>query len=61
MIQALRARAISALGDQATVTELEGGGIVAEAGPRRLLYSLAGLAEDLMDRMEQGLQAPGSP
>ncbi len=61
MLEVLRARAIHELGHQVAVTELEGGGIVAEAGPRRLEYSLAALADHLMDQVEHGPQASWSP
>jgi len=63
MIEALRARAIHELGPQVTVTALEGGGIAAEAGSRRVEYSLDALADDLMDRMERRdgrLHEPGT-
>jgi vacuolar-type H+-ATPase subunit E/Vma4 len=61
ILEALRARAAQELGPEVTVTVLEGGGIVAEAGSRRLDYSLTALADDLMDRMERGDQEPGPP
>ena len=67
MIQALRTRAERELGPETTVTELEAGGIVAAAGPRRVAYSLDALADDLMDRMDRmGLtdtipEEPGRP
>lgn len=64
MIQSLRARATRELGPGATVTELEGGGILAEAGSRRVEYSLLALAEDLTDRIDRTDrmdQEPGSP
>ena len=61
MIEALRARATDALGPGATVTELEAGGIVAEAGSRRVELSLDALADDLMDRMDQLAPMDRSP
>jgi vacuolar-type H+-ATPase subunit E/Vma4 len=61
ILETLRARAAHELGPEATVTVLEGGGIVAEAGSRRLEYSLTSLADDLMDRIERGEREPGPP
>jgi vacuolar-type H+-ATPase subunit E/Vma4 len=70
MVEALQARAERELGPELTVTELEAGGILAEAGPRRVEYSLEALADDLMDRLDRTDrvaqvdrpgQEPGSP
>ncbi|HSO03163.1 MAG TPA: hypothetical protein VLQ92_01685 [Candidatus Limnocylindrales bacterium] len=61
MLEALRARATHELGPDVTVTELEAGGILAEAGPRRIEYSLDALADDLLDRMDSSVEGRGSP
>ena len=61
MLEALRARATHELGPDVTVTELEAGGISAEAGPRRIEYSLDALADDLLDRVDGSVEGPGSP
>ena len=50
MLDGLRTRARDDLGADASITELAGGGIVAESGPRRVEYSLQALADDLVDR-----------
>ncbi len=50
MLEVLRARAREVLGADAEITELEGGGIVAESGHRRVEYSLTELAETLVDQ-----------
>jgi vacuolar-type H+-ATPase subunit E/Vma4 len=61
IIEALRARATHELGPDLTVTLLEGGGILAEAGSRRVEYSLGALADDLLDRMDRRDEEPGPP
>ncbi len=60
MLEALRARALSDLGPGAVVTTLDRGGIVAESGPRRIEYSLEGLADDLVDEVVDRAE-PWSP
>ena len=50
VLEALRARARADLGADAAITELDGGGIVAESGHRRVEYSLQALADDLVDQ-----------
>jgi vacuolar-type H+-ATPase subunit E/Vma4 len=60
MLEALRARAQVDLGPGAVVTTLDGGGIVAESGPRRIEYSLAALADDLVDEVVDRAE-PWSP
>lgn len=51
LLDALRVRARRDLGPTAVATELPGGGLVAEVDGRRIEYSLAELADDVMDRM----------
>ena len=60
MLEALRARAQFDLGPGAVVTTLDRGGIVAESGPRRIEYSLEGLADDLVDEVVDRAE-PWSP
>lgn len=50
MLEALRTRARDDLGSDAAITEVQGGGIVAGSGHRRVEYSLQGLADDLVDQ-----------
>lgn len=61
VIDALRARAAHELGPEATVTVLAGGGLLAEAGSRRVEYVLADLADDLLDQMDSTVGEPGPP
>jgi vacuolar-type H+-ATPase subunit E/Vma4 len=61
IIEALRIRATDELGPDVTITLLEGGGIVAEAGARRVEYALGALADELLDRMDRRDQGAGSP
>jgi len=61
LLDALAARARRELDPAAAVTELPGGGLVAEADGRRIEYSLADLADDIMDGLADevdGLWAP---
>jgi len=51
LLAVLRTRAEHDLGPDARITELPEGGIEAVAGGRRLEFSLAGLADDLMDEV----------
>jgi vacuolar-type H+-ATPase subunit E/Vma4 len=53
LVAALRARAVRELGPGVEVTELAGGGLVAEAGGRRLEFDLADLADDLLDSLDR--------
>ncbi len=61
IIEALRTRATHELGPDVTVTLLEGGGIIAEAGSRRVEYSLGALGDDLLDRMDRSDEELGPP
>jgi vacuolar-type H+-ATPase subunit E/Vma4 len=52
LLAGLRRRAARDLGPLAAVAEQPRGGLVAVAGGRRVDYSLEGLADDVMDRLE---------
>ena len=51
LLARLTERSHAVLGPKATVTESPGGGIIAEAGSRRVDLSLPTLAADMLDRM----------
>jgi vacuolar-type H+-ATPase subunit E/Vma4 len=53
LVDALRARAHRELGPDVQVSEPAGGGLVAEAGGRRLEFVLADLADDLLESLDR--------
>jgi vacuolar-type H+-ATPase subunit E/Vma4 len=57
---ALRSRARAAIGDDASLTEAESGGIIATVPGRRLDLSLASLADDLVEAWPSDDEGPWS-
>lgn len=60
-ILALREQVTTELGPDAVVLELDRGGIVGTVPGRRIEYSLEGLADDVMDRMDADASERWSP
>lgn len=61
LLKTLRDRVAQELGPEVAITEMAAGGVLAEAGCRRIAYSLDDLADDVMDRLGSELDELWSP